>query len=69
VSDVARVASDVELHVKMHDACDGRLKPLFLQINYTDVRRNSSLQVSQSLCGSIRSHLLCAVCTALAPQP
>jgi len=37
-----RVASDIELHVTMHDDCDGRLMPPYLKITYTDVQRGSA---------------------------
>jgi len=44
-----RVASDIELHVPMHDDCDGRLMPPYLRITYSDVRRtDESLQVISS---------------------
>ena len=41
-----RVANDIVLHVPMHEDCDGRLKPPFMRITYTDIRpRNDPLQV------------------------
>jgi len=39
------VASDIELHVTVHEDCDGRLKPAYMKISYSDVRRHSALQV------------------------
>jgi len=42
---VVRVASDIELHVTMHNDRDGRLRPLYLHITYSDVRRGKTLPV------------------------
>ena len=40
-----RIASDIELHVTMHEDGDGRLKPPYLRISYRDVRHFKSLPV------------------------
>ena len=40
-----RVASDIVLHVTMHEDLDGRLTTPYIRITYSDVRPYSYLQV------------------------
>jgi len=41
-----RVASNIELHVRMHEGDDGRLMAPYINVTYTDVQhRNDVIQV------------------------